>query len=213
MGLHRVAASVQPGNLASGGLLRSLGFQREGFSARMLWLPGADGNCGWRDHVSYVVRAEDWPTAPYAAARGPRVVALVNGAPGSRKDAVARQLAGELWVPLFSEEVFTGGSAGALWALLGASPCGGVLAGWWLPKDVQLVVDGLRRIGLDPAVTPEIWCFSSEEQSTGGPLGLGPTLAVDTGEDVGRSDIVRIALQVPIMFQLPLTGSFPASET
>ena len=213
MGLHRVAASVQPGNLASAGLLRSLGFQREGFSPRMLWLPGADGNHGWRDHVSYVVRAEDWPAAPYAVARGPRVVALVNGAPGSRKDAVARQLAGELWVPLFSEDVFTGGSAGALWALLGASPSGGVVAGWWPPKDVQLVVDGLRRCGVDPAVTPEIWCSSSQEQATGGPLGLGPTLAVDTDEDAWASDIVRIALQVPIIFQMPRTGTFPAAET
>src|SRR5665811_2067178 len=53
MGLHRVAAAVQPGNLRSAGLLRSLGFQREGFSPRMLWLPGADGSQGWQDHVSY----------------------------------------------------------------------------------------------------------------------------------------------------------------
>ena len=32
VGLHRVVAAVQLGNLRSAGLLRSLGFQREGFS-------------------------------------------------------------------------------------------------------------------------------------------------------------------------------------
>ena len=205
MGLHRVAASVQPGNQASVGLLRSLGFQREGFSPRMLWLPGADGSHGWRDHFTYVVRAEDWPTEPYGTARGPKVVALVNGAPGPRKNALARQLAVELRVPLFSEDVIKGGPAGAIWTLLGDSPVGGVVAGLWLPESVQLVVDELQRCGLDPAGIPEVWCFSAHEQSTRGPLGLGPTLAVDTGRDAGAGDIVRIALQVPT--------AFPACDT
>ena len=196
MGLHRVAAAVQPGNQASAGLLRSLGFQREGLSPRMLWLPGADGNKGWRDHISYVVRAEDWPTEQYAAARGPKVVALVNGTPGSGRSALARQLAVELRVPLFSEEVVEGGPAGALWALLDDSPAGGVLAGCWRPADVQRVVNGLQRGGVDPAAITEVWCFSAEERSSTRPLGLGPTLAVDTGKDLGPGGIVRIALQV-----------------
>jgi len=67
MGLHRVAATVQPGNVRSAGLLRSLGFQHEGFSPRMLWLPDADGNEAWRDHDSYVVLRDEWPSQPYGA--------------------------------------------------------------------------------------------------------------------------------------------------
>lgn len=204
MGLHRIAAAVQPGNLRSAGLLRSLGFQSEGFSPRMLWLPGADGSHGWRDHVSYVVRAEDWPTQPYATARGRQRVVLVNGVPGSGKGALARQLAGELRIPLFSEDVIRGSAPGALWTLLRDSAVGGVVAGWFGPQDARLVVDGLRGCGLDPAAIPEVWCYSAQQQSSTQPLGLGPTLAVDTGRDVGPGDIVRIALQVP---------STPAFET
>jgi [ribosomal protein S5]-alanine N-acetyltransferase len=204
MGLHRVAAGVQPGNQASAGLLRSLGFQREGFSPRMLWLPGVDGGNGWRDHFSYVVRAEDWPMEPYATARGPRPVALVNGAPGLGRSALARQLAVELRVPLFSEDV-TGSVPSALWALLEDSPVGGVLAGCWRPQDAHRVLLGLHRCGLDPAVIPEVWCSSARERPSTGPLGLGPTLAVDTGQDVRAGDIVRIALQV--------LAALPASET
>jgi ribosomal-protein-alanine N-acetyltransferase len=207
MGLHRVAAAVQPGNLRSAGLLRSLGFQSEGFSPRMLWLPGADGNHGWQDHVSYVVREEEWPTKPYATARGRQVVALVNGVPGSGRSALARQLAAELRIPLFFDDVITGSAPGALWAPLHDSPVGGVVAGWFRPEDVQLVVDGLHRCGLDPAAIPEVWCFSAHHQSSTRPLGLGLTLAVDTGQDLTPGDIVRIALQ------LSSTRTSPAFET
>jgi ribosomal-protein-alanine N-acetyltransferase len=207
MGLHRLAAAVQPGNQASAGLLRSLGFQREGFSPSMLWLPGEDGNQGWRDHVTYAVRAEDWPAKPYATACGPKAVVLLNGAPGSGRSALARQLAGELRVPLFSEDVLSGGPAGVLWALLGDSPVGGVVAGSWRPEDVQLVVDGLQRLGFDPSTVPEVWCCSAQDESSSGPLGLGPTLPVDIGQSLGPGDIVRIALQVVGC------GTSPAYET
>lgn len=196
MGLHRIAAAVQPSNQASAGLLRSLGFQREGFSPRMLWLPGEDGQQGWRDHITYAVRAEDWPAEPYPTARRSRAVVLVNGVPGSRRSALAGQLAAELGVPLFSEDVIMGAPEGALWALLGGSPVGAVVAGQWRPEDGQLVVDGLHRLGLDPAVVPEIWCFTAEERSSTRPLGLGPTLRVDIGQRLGPGDIVRTALQV-----------------
>jgi len=129
MGLHRIAASVQPGNLRSAGLLRSLGLQSEGFSPRLLWLPGADGSHGWRDHVSYVVRAENWPAEPYAAAPAQKVVALVNGVPGLARSALARQLAAELRIPLFAEDVVNGDGPDALWSVLQSSPVGGVVAG------------------------------------------------------------------------------------
>jgi len=135
MGLHRVAAAVQLGNLRSAGLLRSLGFQREGYSPGMLWLPGADGNHAWRDHVSYVVRREEWPTQPYATARGRKLAALVNGAPGSGKTALARQLAAELRIPLFSRDVIEESPADALWALLEDSPVGGVVESWFWPGE------------------------------------------------------------------------------
>jgi len=71
MGLHRVAAAVQPGNARSAGLLRSLGFQQEGFSPRMLWLPDADGNHAWQDHVptsSREMSGRPSPTRPLVAA-------------------------------------------------------------------------------------------------------------------------------------------------
>jgi [ribosomal protein S5]-alanine N-acetyltransferase len=130
MGLHRVVAAVQPGNVRSAGLLRSLGFQREGFSPRMLWLPGADGDHAWQDHDSYVVRRDQWPTQPYATARGREVVVLVNGVPGSDKTTLARQLAAERRIPLFSYDVIAPSVADALWALLQDSPVGGVVESW-----------------------------------------------------------------------------------
>lgn len=222
MGLHRVAAAVQPGNLPSAGLLRSLGFQREGFSPQMLWLPGADGSHVWRDHLIFAVRREDWPTESYAAATGPRVVVLVNGGPGSGATTLARQLAAELRVPLFTSSAIKGtaangsspdrdasagnlgagsqeGASNVLWALLQDSPCGAVVESWFRPQDVRFVVDGLRRCGLDPARVLEVWCDASVGVAwprSAGPLGLGPTVVVDTRQEVGRADVVRIALQV-----------------
>ena len=53
-GLHRVEASVQPGNVRSAGLLRSLGLRRRGAWPAYLWLPEADGTHAWRDHVIYL---------------------------------------------------------------------------------------------------------------------------------------------------------------
>lgn len=96
MGLHRVEASVQPGNVRSAGLLRSLGLRRRGAWPAYLWLPEADGTHAWRDHVIYGVTAAEWPAAPYApgTAERPVVVLPEGSAPGP-----ARRLAGELGVP------------------------------------------------------------------------------------------------------------------
>jgi ribosomal-protein-alanine N-acetyltransferase len=204
MGLHRVQAVVQPGNVRSAGLLRSLGFQREGFSPRMLWVPGVDGQDAWRDHVSYAVLRDDWPAQPYATAPDRRVVVLVNGVPGSGRTALARLLAAELGVPLFSQEVISQEDIAGrpLWALLEQSPVGGVVEGCFRPDDERSVLEGLQLCGLDPATVPEVWCAQAQAQGTAQaqgsarPLGLGPVVSVDTAQAIGPGEVVRIALQV-----------------
>ena len=214
MGLHRVQAAVQPGNARSAGLLRSLGFQREGFSPRMLWLPGTGGNSAWRDHDSYVMLRDEWPAQPYPTARGRKVVALVNrvpgsdsagGVPGSGTMTLARQLAAELQVPLFARDVV--GSGDRLWSLLADSAVGGVVECRLTPDDARSVVVGLRRCGLDPGAVPEVWCASASEEISQHPLGLGPMVSVDADHRLERADVVRIALRVAALL------SAPASET
>jgi [ribosomal protein S5]-alanine N-acetyltransferase len=217
MGLHRVQAAVQPGNVRSAGLLRSLGFQREGFSPRMLWLPGADGHSAWRDHDRYVMLRDEWPAEPYPTARGRKVVALVNRLPGSGAAGgvrgagtitLARQLAAELRIPLFSRDVV--GSGDRLWSLLADSAVGGVVECRFTPDDARSVAVGLAGCGLVPGEVPEVWCASvsgEPGETSHHPLGLGPMVAVDADHSLERADVVRIALRVAALL------APPASET
>jgi RimJ/RimL family protein N-acetyltransferase len=241
MGLHRVEANVQPGNAVSAGVLRSLGFQREGTSPRMLWLPDETGTERWRDHDCYAMTAEDWPAPAYAPPRAVRTVVLVNGVPGSGRTALARALAAELMLPLLSaglvQECLAGalpgsdcsalgrGAREAVWALLGASPAGAVVEGWFGPQAGPLVAAGLERVGHALADVPEVWCDGHPEpagerlerragerhavhhaeagsedpwQQVGAaarPLGVGPTLRVDATAPVSPSTVTRLALR------------------
>lgn len=72
LGLHRVEANIQPRNLASIGLVRSLGFRCEGYSPRYLKIGGR-----WRDHERWALLAEEWRTerasrSRASAGRSPR---------------------------------------------------------------------------------------------------------------------------------------------
>jgi len=53
LGLHRLEANIQPGNLASVGLAQGTGFQYEGYSPRFLRIRGE-----WCDHERWAVLAD-----------------------------------------------------------------------------------------------------------------------------------------------------------
>jgi ribosomal-protein-alanine N-acetyltransferase len=188
MGLHRVEASVQPANIRSAALLRSLGFRQEGRSPRMLWLPDGAGREYWRDHLRFAVTREEWPGRPYAEPVLPRVVALVNGGPGSRREEIGVQLARELGVPLLGSDL----PEQAMWRTLAHCPGGAVVERWFRPGQGGEVRAGLACAGLDAAAVPEIWCPGRED----GPLGIGPQHRFETTAPGSRAVLVRLALIV-----------------
>ncbi len=189
MGLQRLEANVQPGNVRSGAVLRSLGFRREGFSPAYLLMPAGAGREEWRDHDRYAVTAGEWPAPAFSPPRRPRLAVLVNGVPGSGTTTLARGLARELGLPLFDEAVV---GMSALPTLLADAPTGAVVraqvdGGGW-----ETVFADLRRAGLDPARVVEV---RSRPEDASRPAGVGPVLTVDTSRAVSDRDVVLLALR------------------
>lgn len=212
LALHRVDANVQPGNAASAGVLRSLGFRREARVPRMLWLSGADGRSDWRDHDAHAITAEEWPAPAYQQQQYARTAVIVDGPAGLARAEVAHALARELIVPCLAEDLVQDALAGlplipsqhepaairlseerlraAGWALLAAAPAGAVLAGDY--GDEPIPLEALRGAGIQP---DRLTVVRMRRPREGTPTGPGHTLLLPETEPLTARDITRIALQ------------------
>lgn len=68
--LHRIEAACLPGNAASRGLLKKLGFVEEGYARAYLCIDGA-----WCDHILYAIIADDWRGRLPSDATKPTIIA------------------------------------------------------------------------------------------------------------------------------------------
>jgi ribosomal-protein-alanine N-acetyltransferase len=152
MGLHRIEANIQPTNIRSAGLIRSLGFVHEGFSRDYLNLPGKDDpRRAWRDHDRYAMLSSDWPAVPYRPHRPHRMALVINGVPGVEGKPLANLVAAELSLPVFSVRTLT--DTAVVWELLRQSPVGGVVECHVSPVELRV---GIARAGFETGQVPVI---------------------------------------------------------
>lgn len=74
LGLHRIEINVRPENTASLRVVAKVGYREEGYRPKYLHIDGA-----WRDHVSFVMLADEWPSEGVA-----RRLAATQGGAGAR---------------------------------------------------------------------------------------------------------------------------------
>jgi [ribosomal protein S5]-alanine N-acetyltransferase len=140
MDLHRVEASVQPGNSRSAGLLRSLGFRHEGFSPRMLFLPDDNGHERWRDHERYALTREEWPARAYAELEPRRLVVLLDTNGSDDGFELARAVSRELGLPLLPAGL---AASTDLVALVSDCPAGAAVVGPFSRADHDQILAAL----------------------------------------------------------------------
>lgn len=193
MDLHRLEANVQPGNGTSAGVLRRLGFRREGHIPRMLWLADSSGENAWRDHDSFAITAGEWPAPAYAPNRPARTVVIVAGPALEAVSTTARALSHELSVPHYRSDP---SRRDLIWDLLADSPTGGVVSASWPSAGAEEELGAaLRQVGTQADRVLHVWCEGPEQTDTHGPLDLPHTVRIDTTEPVTPRTVTALALR------------------